>query len=187
MSKKSQLSNKSQLTQDSQTFKSSEKMTVITPSEEILLEQNLELRNQNVEQAYHNIIKGCKELLTAFETFKYRMSVTVDHTKSEKETNLINEWICYLWNLTLTKNRFGYYMVYVSYDGEALTKFGDKLFNRMLRVVFKHTNIEATDINVENCIRLDHEASDIQPFFISRLLNGDNAFVKITREEVVPS
>lgn len=168
-------------------LKTTETMTVITPTEEILLAQNLELRNENVEKAFHNIIKGCKELLTAFDTLKYRMNVTIDHTKSGKETNLINEFICYFWDITLTRNRFNYYMIYVSYDEEALTRFGDKIFNRMLRIVFNCTNITVTDINIENSVRIDHSATDIQIFFINRLLSDPKDYIVVTAEEKVPS
>lgn len=177
MPKKSQL----------KTLKTTKEMTVIAPSEEILVAQNLELRNENVEKAYHNIIKGCKELLTAFDTLRYRMHVTIDHTNSDKETNLINEWICYFWNITLTRNRFNYYMIYVSYDEEALTRFGDKMFNRMLRNVFICTAIEVTDINIEHSMRIDHTATDIQVFFLNRLLSDPKDYVMITAEEKVPT
>lgn len=162
-------------------------MTVILESEEIFLTQNLQLRNETVEKAYLNIVKQCKELLTPFESLKYRTSATVDHTKSGKDTNLINEWLCYFWNVTLTKNRHNYLMIYISYDEEALTRFGDKLFNRMLRTVMRCTNLEAFDFNIENCIRIDHSATDIQPFFISRILNGEKEFVSICAEDKVPS
>lgn len=177
------MSKKSQLT----TRKTPKEMTVIKETEEIILAQNLELRNECVEKAYYNMIKGSKELLTAFESLRYRTSVTVDHTKSGKETNLISEWISPFWNYTLTMNRHKYLMIYVSYDEEALTRFGEKLFNRMIRVVFKCTNNEAFDVNIENCIRIDHEGSDIQPFFISRVLNGEKDYVSVTAEELVPS
>lgn len=169
------------------TLKTTKEMTVIAPTEEILLAQNLELRNEKVELAYKNIIKGCKELLTAFDTLRYRMHVTIDHTNSGKETNLISEWICYFWDITITRNRFNYYMIYVSYDEEALTRFGDKIFNRMLRLVFNNTNITATDINIENSVRIDHSATDIQIFFINRLLSDPKDYIIITAEEKVPS
>jgi len=162
-------------------------MTVIKESEEILLEQNLRQRNENVERAYHEIVKNTKELLTAFDNLKYRMSVTVDHTKSGKETNLLNEWISYFYNFTLTNNRYGYYMIYISYDEDALKRFGDKMFNRMLRIVFNNTNAIVGDINIENCIRVDHSATDIQPFFINRLLSDPKDYVTINTEEKVPS
>jgi len=162
-------------------------MTVIAPSEEIVLAQNLELRNENVEKAFHSIVKQTKELLTAFDSPRYRMSVTIDHSNSGKETNLINEWLCYFYNFTLTKNRHHYYMIYISYDEDALTRFGDKLFNKMLRIVFKCTCIDITNINIENCMRIDKEATDIQPFFISRLFSDPKDYVVITSEEKVPS
>jgi hypothetical protein len=171
----------------SKTIKKQTTMTVIAPSEEIELAQNLEIRNEYVEKAYQNIVRGCKELLTAFEALRYRTSASIDHTKSGKETNLVSEWICPFWNITLTRNRHNYTMIYVSYDEDALTRFGDKLFNRMLRVVMKCTNYEAFDFNIENSIRIDHQATDIQPFFISRVLNGEKEHVSITAEDKVPS
>lgn len=162
-------------------------MTVITPSEEILLTQNQQLRNEAIEKAYYNIVKGCRQLLTAFDTIKYRMNVTIDHRKSGKDTHLIHEYLCYFHNITLSNNRFGCYTIFISYDEDALSRFGDKMFVRMLRIVFQYTAIEATGINIENSIRIDKCATDIQPFFINRLLTRGNSYVTITAEEQVPS
>lgn len=171
----------------SRTLKNQTKMTVITEAAEINLLETVELRNEEVEKAYHNIVRGTKELLTVFESLKYRMSVTIDHRNSRKETNLINEYLSYFHNFTLSCNRFGYYMIYVSYDADALSRFGDKLFNRMLRIVFNCTNSILGNINIENCIRIDHSATDIQPFFINRLFNQEHDYVTVNTEEKVPS
>lgn len=165
----------------------SEDMTVILENTEVLIESNLEHRNLKVEEAYHSIVKQTRELLTAFDSLKYRMSVTVDHANSGKPTNLINEWLSSFHNFTLTKNRYGYYMIYVSYDEDSLTRFGDKIFNRMLRIVFNTTNTVVGELNIENCIRIDHCATDIQPFFINRLFSQEHDYVTIHTEEKVPS
>ena len=178
---------KSQSINPSQILNPQDEMTVILENTEVLIESNLDQRNQKVEEAYHSIVKQTRELLTAFDSLKYRMSVTVDHANSGKPTNLINEWLSSFHNFTLTRNRFGYWMIYVSYDEDSLTRFGDKIFNRMLRIVFNTTNTVVGELNIENCIRIDHCATDIQPFFINRLFSQEHNYVTIHTEEKVPS
>jgi hypothetical protein len=180
-------STKSQTINPSQILNNQDEMTVINENTEVLIESNLEQRNIRVEEAYHSIVKQTRELLTAFDSLKYRMSVTVDHANSGKPTNLINEWLSSFHNFTLTRNRFGYSMIYVSYDEDSLTRFGDKIFNRMLRIVFNTTNSVVGELNIENCIRIDHCATDIQPFFINRLFSQEHDYVTIHTEEKVPS
>lgn len=180
-------STKSQSINPSQILNPSDEMTVITENTEVILEQNLEQRNLKVAEAYYSIVQQTRELLTAFDSLKYRMSVTVDHLNSGKPTNLINEWLSSFHNFTLTRNRFGYNMIYVSYDEDSLTRFGDKLFNRTLRIVFNTTNSVVGDINIENCIRIDHCATDIQPFFINRLFSQDQDYITVHTEEKVPA
>ena len=195
MAKKSQNHNQNQQQTQSKTINPSQiltnseedQMTVIKEATEVVLEANLEQRNLDVEEAYHSIVKQTRELLTAFDSLKYRISVSVDHRNSGKPTNLIHEYLSSFHNFTLTRNRYGYNMIYVSYDEDALTRFGDKLFNRMLRVVFNTTNSTVGSINMENCIRIDHCATDIQPFFINRLFSQELDYVIVHTEEKVPS
>ena len=153
-------------------------MTVKTQDPEIKLKQNLELRNKEVEKAYFQILQATKPLLNAFDGKKYRTCVLVNHAKSERETNLISEFICHFWNLTLTRNKAGYVMLYMAYDQESITKFGARLYNRVLRQVFKHT----MKSSIEDCVRVNNPGN-IQQFFLNRLANGENDFVSITLEE----
>jgi hypothetical protein len=195
MAKKSQNQTQNQSTIQSKTINPSQiltnseedQMTVINEATEMVLEKNLEQRNIEVEEAYHSIVQQTRELLAAFDSLKYRMSVTVDHRNSGKPTNLIHEYLSSFHNFTLTRNRYGYNMIYVSYDEDALTRFGDKLFNRMLRIVFNTTNAVVGQLNIENCIRIDHCATDIQPFFINRLFSQELHYVTVHTEEKVPS
>ena len=143
----------------------------------------LTLRNQEVERAYNQIVLSARNLLTVFESPKYRTWVEVNHSKSEKETTLIKEFICYLWNLTLATNKVGHYVLYFGFDQEGLNKFGSRIFNRMLRSVYKHTMTEATEMDIEDCIRVNESATDVHQFFIRRMLNGENEIVSILVEE----
>ncbi|SDM62574.1 hypothetical protein SAMN05421813_11761 [Daejeonella rubra] len=158
-------------------------MTVITQEKnEVKIQQDLNARNKAVEKAFHQITKSAKLLLLSFEAPKYRTSIQVNHAKSGKETTLVSEFICHFFNLTLATNRVGYKMIYFAYDSEALSKFGPRLYNRVLRVVFKHSMIEASKINIEDSIRVSSEATEIQKFFLNRLANGGNDFITIEVE-----
>ena len=157
-------------------------MTVKVQDPELKITQNLNLRNKEVEKSFRRIIKETTPLLAVFESKKYRTCIQVKHSKSKKETNLISEFICFFWNLTLTQNSAGYKMIYFSYDEEGLTRFGARNYNRVLRQVFKQTMFENSKMNIEDCIRVGN-TSNVQTFFYNRLANGENDFVSITLEE----
>jgi hypothetical protein len=157
-------------------------MTVKIQDPETKLKQNLDLRNKEVDKAFLRIIKETTPLLNVFESKKYRTCILVEHSKSGKETKLIKEFLCVFWNLTLTQNIAGYKMIYFSYDEEALTRFGARNYNRVLRQLFRQTMFENSKINVEDSVRINN-TSNVQSFFLNRLANGENDFVSITLEE----
>ena len=156
-------------------------MTVTTP-ERAELPKELEVRNREVYNAYLQIIQATKPFLTAFDSQKYRTCVNVNHAESGKDTNLIYEFICHLWNLTLTENVAGFRMLYVTYDQASIKKFGARLYNRILRQVFKAT-MKAT---IEDCVRINNPGN-VQGFFLNRLSNGENDFITIEIVEKVIS
>ena len=153
-------------------------MTVKTIDPEIKVQQALDARNREVEKSFNQIIQATKPLLNAFDGKKYRTCILVNHAESGKQTNLISEFLCHFWNLTLTKNAVGYVMLYVAYDQESITRFGARLYNRVLRQVFKHT----MKTSIEDCVRINNP-SNVQQFFMNRLANGENDFVSIEVQE----
>lgn len=159
-------------------------MTVKIKDPEITLQQDLNARNIEVERAFKLITQSARTLLSSFEHPKYRTCILIDHYKSDKPSTLISEFLCFFFNITLTLNKFGFKMIYFSYDEEALTRFGASLYNRALRLIFKLTMFENTNCNIEPCVRITPKEANVQRFFISRLTNGANAYTTI---EVEPS
>lgn len=157
-------------------------MTVKTPETTLTLTQNLEARNKEVTKAYAKIVAEARKLVAQFEAQKYRSTIDIDHTKSGKETNLISEFVCFFFNITLTNNRHNHLMLYGCFDEEAIAKFGSRLQNRFYRVLFKHTMFENTKLNIEDCIRVNDPAK-VQNFFVNRLANGESDWVAISIEE----
>jgi hypothetical protein len=158
------------------------KKTVKQPQ---LIEDDLQIRNHEIERAFNQMLIEARSLLTVFEHQKYRSYVDILHSKSGKDTNLIKEWLCYCFNLTLTSTKNGNYVIYFGWDEEAVDKFGLSLFSKMLRIIFRITMFEATQVNIENSIRINKGATNIHNFYLQRIANGENDFVSISVEERV--
>lgn len=156
-------------------------MTVKQTEDITILEKNLEARNKEVAKSFLKITEAVRQLLQSFDMPKYRTYIFIEHSKSGKQTNLITEFACYFVNITLTMNKQGYSMIYLTYDEEFLARFGARLYNRTIRALFKHTMFEATKHNIEDSVRVNNPAS-IQTFFINRLANGSNDFISIEVE-----
>lgn len=157
-------------------------MTVKPENDTLELAENLALRNKEVERCFYLVVQGCKKLLGAFEHAKYRTVIEIDHNKSDKDTKLIKEFLCSFFNITLTKNRADYSMIYLTYSEEAIPRFGARLYNRVIRQLYKHTTWEGKKVNVEDSVRLN-DPGKVEQFFIGRLTNGENPYTSISVEE----
>jgi len=59
-------------------------------------------KNKNSgETVYHLIVNEAIVLLKNFNSIEKRTYCLIDHTKSEQNTNLMQEFICYFWNISL--------------------------------------------------------------------------------------
>jgi hypothetical protein len=156
-------------------------MTVKTNDDTVQLAQNLELRNNEVEKAFILITQASRQLLTSFEHQKYRTVIIVDHSQSGREGNLLKEFMTFFFNITLTRNRANYSMVYLTFSEDAIAKFGARLYTRALRVLFKHTMFDKGKISIEDCVRVNNPGQ-VEGYFINRLANGENNFISIEIE-----
>jgi hypothetical protein len=156
-------------------------MTVKTEDDATLLAQNLELRNKEVDKAFVLISQASRALLTTFEHAKYRTTIQVNHLESGRDGNLISEWMTFFFNITLTKNRAGYHMIYLTFSEDAIAKFGARLYTRCLRVLFKFTMFDKGKISIEDSVRVNNPGQ-VESYFINRLANGENSFIAIDVE-----
>lgn len=156
-------------------------MTVKTNDDTTQLAANLELRNAEVMKAYTLITQASRSLLKSFDHSKYRSVIEVDHMQSGKESNLIKEFMTFFFNITLTRNRAGYNMIYLTFSEDAIAKFGARLYTRCLRVLFKYTMFDKGKISIEDSVRVNNPAQ-VENYFVNRLLNGENNFISIEVE-----
>ena len=156
-------------------------MTVKTNDDNTELAANLELRNKEVEKAYTLLTQASRQLLNSFEHQKYRTIIEVNHIQSGREGNLLKEFMTFFFNVTLSKNRANYSMIYFTFSEDAVAKFGARLYTRALRVLFKHTMFDKGKISIEDCVRVNNPGQ-VESYFVNRLLNGENDFISIEIE-----
>ena len=139
-----------------------------------------QLRNEEINTAFNQITKDGLEMLTPFESLKYRNVVVIDHSDNERYPNLIRESITYFWNLKLSKNKNESLVMYFSFDTEAFSRFGSRIFNLMLRSIFKYTMSKNNLISIEDCVRISTVTTDIHNFYFKRVIDGATESVIIT-------
>lgn len=155
----------------------------ITVDQQFTAEQQM---NTEVLQLFNQITEAARAVVCNFETRKYRTSVLVNHLPNNNN-NLVQEYISYFFNVTLTRNRNSLLLIYIGFDSEAVERFGSMTHNMFLRQVMKLTMKEQTAVDIESCIRVDANTRDIRGFFYRRLAEGENDNVTFIIDEPTPS
>lgn len=99
-----------------------------------------------VGNTYELIVAKAIGLLKDQTTTELKSYCTMDHFKNELNSTLINEFLCYFWNITLSKDiNDGGYCIDVDFGKEALVKFGNSLANSLIQEIFNvlHANVES--------------------------------------------
>ncbi|HKG07185.1 MAG TPA: hypothetical protein VKB19_12035 [Pedobacter sp.] len=151
----------------------------------VMVTTELQLNNQEVQKAFDAITKSATELLRKFDVPKYRTWLMVDHTKDEQNTNMVSEYICHFWNITLSANKDGRYYIFIDIDEESLNRLGNGLTNSLLRSAFIATHSNDGTPGIEYSLRVNYSLSNIQNFFYRRVVEGETDTVSIFTEEKV--
>jgi hypothetical protein len=141
-------------------------------------------KNTEVLNVFNLITEAARVVVSNFETRKYRTSVLINHLPNNNNS-LVQEFISYFFNITLTRNRNSLLLIYIGFDSEAVSRFGTMIHNQFLREVFKLTMKEQTTVDIESCIRVDAVTKDIRGFFYRRLAEGENDNVTFLIDEPV--
>lgn len=149
----------------------------------VMVTTELQLNNQEVHKAYDAITKAATELLKRFDMPKYRSWISIDHTKEEQNVNLVSEYICHFWNITLSANKDGRYFIFIDIDEESLRRLGNNLTNTLLRAAFHVTHSNEGGAGIEYALRVNYSLENIQSFFYRRLVDGETDSVSIFTEE----
>lgn len=156
--------------------KSSKSTTTTQPTEE-------EHKRTILENIFKQAVALAGEFLKPFDTEKYRTTVLLNHEKLKTNETLISEFLCFHFNITFGRNKNGYHLIYFNYDEEAISKFGTRVFNQMIRTLITISAKELTEINVEERIRFATEPSDVHNFLWKRLIDGEKQYISISTVE----
>lgn len=141
-------------------------------------------QNNAVLNVFTQITEVARAVVSNFETRKYRTSVLINHLPNNNN-NLVQEYISYFFNITLTRNRNSLLVIYIGFDSEAVSRFGSLIHNQFLRQVMKLTMKDETAIDIESCIRIDANTKEIRGFFYRRLAEGENDNISFLIDEPV--
>ena len=142
-----------------------------------------EQKREALQAIFSKAVQLAGEFLKPFDTEKYRTTVLLNHEKLKTNETLISEFLCFHFNITFGRNKNGYNLIYFNYDEEAISKFGTRVFNQMIRTLITISAKEVTDINVEERIRFATEPSDVHNFLWKRLIDGEKQHIVISTVE----
>jgi len=149
----------------------------------VMVTTELQANNQEVQKAFDTITKSATELLRKFDVPKYRTWLIVDHAKDEQNVNMVSEFICHFWNITMSANKDGRYYIFIDIDEESLSRLGNGLTNSLLRAAFVTTQSFDGTPGIEYSLRVNYQLSNIQNFFYRRVVEGETDTVRIFTEE----
>jgi hypothetical protein len=145
----------------------------------VLIDAPMQANNAEVLKAYTKITETASELLKRFDVVKYRTYCMIDHTKNETNANLVSEFLCHFWNITLSNSKEGKSYIFLSIDEDCITKFGNGLTNMLLRDAYRLTQSQDNTIGIEYALRVDFNIGDVRSYFYRRIVDGETDYVSI--------
>ncbi|MGM9478838.1 hypothetical protein ACS5PU_20610 [Pedobacter sp. GSP4] len=142
---------------------------------------DIQLTNNEVEKAYTLMVDKATELLKRFDVAKFRTFALMDHTKNEQNANLVKEFLCYHWNITLSMSpKDARYFIFIYLGQEALEKFGSILTNNLLRECYQLTQSNDNTGGIEYALRVNYLPADsLHNFYYRRIVEGETGYVSI--------
>ncbi|RZK22009.1 MAG: hypothetical protein EOO43_10150 [Flavobacterium sp.] len=150
-----------------------------TTTNYVMVTPELQLNNELVVKAYTKIVEVAIELLRKFEMQKYRTYIQIEHTLNPQNVNLIKEFVCHFYNITLSNAKDGRSFIFVEMDQNYINKFGGNLINRLLREAYKVTQSNDNTDGIEYCLKPQFVPTDVQNYFYRMTFNGETDIVSI--------
>ncbi|WP_316808086.1 hypothetical protein [Pedobacter agri] len=147
----------------------------------VAITEDVQQVNKEVEKAYTLMVDAATNLLKRFDIAKFRTFALMDHTKNEQNTNLVKEFICYHWNITLSMSpKDGKFYIFIDLGHEAIEKFGSMLTNNLLRECYQLTQSNDNTIGIEYALRVNYLPADqLHNFYYRRIVEGETGYVSI--------
>lgn len=145
----------------------------------VMVTPELQTNNDLVLRAYTQIVEVGINLLKGFEMSKYRTFIQMDHTSNPQNVNLIKEFVCHFYNITLSNSKEGKSFIFIDFDEDYINKFGNNLANRLLRQAYRLTQSEDNTPGIEYCLKPSFTPSDVHNYFFKLTFNGETEVISI--------
>ncbi len=145
----------------------------------VMITPELQITNQEVLKAYTKIVEVGIELLKGFEMQKYRTYILMEHTKNEQNVNLIKEFVCHFYNITLSNSKEGKSYIFIDLDEDFIKKFGNNLANRLLRQAYQITQSDDNSAGIEYSLRPSFMPHDVHNYFYKLTFNGETEVISL--------
>lgn len=145
----------------------------------VLVTPELQINNEQVLKAYTKIVEVGIDLLKGFEMQKYRTYILMEHTKSETNVNLLKEFVCHFYNITLSNSKEGKSYIFIDLDDDFIKKFGNNLANRLLRQAYQITQSDDNSAGIEYSLRPSFMPHDVHNYFYKLTFNGETEVISL--------
>lgn len=140
--------------------------------------------NQKVESAYTLIISHAINLLKDLKPFELRTYCEMEHTKNELNANLIKEFLCQFWNITLTENPKDHrYYIVIDLSKEALKKYGSDLTNKLILKIYSVICSNEAVTYTLYSVKINFMPIELLNYFNSTIAQGETEYISITTIE----
>lgn len=147
-------------------------------------DEKIPLLNAEVEKAYNLIITRATELLKGYTHAEYRTYCLMDHTKNELNANLINELLCYFWNITLLVNKKdNRNYITVDLGREGIEIFGNTINDSLLQEIYSVTRPEREPHELGFSLKINFAPIELSSYYNSSIAQGETNYTSITTVE----
>ncbi|GGC63202.1 hypothetical protein GCM10011387_16010 [Pedobacter quisquiliarum] len=137
-----------------------------------------------VERTYELIVAKAINLLKDQSTTEFKSYCTMDHSKNELNSNLIKEFLCYFWNITLSKDiNNGSYCIDLDFGKEPLIKFGNCLANSLVQEIFRVLHAKEQSAQPEFPLFINFVPIEHLTYWYRTIAQGETEYVSIFTSE----
>jgi hypothetical protein len=149
-----------------------------------LTNEQLQIINQKVESIYTLIVSNTIDLLKDLKSFELRTYCEMEHTKNELNANLIREFLCQFWNITLTESPKDHrYYIVIDLSKEALKKYESDLTNKLILKIYSVICSNEEPIDTQYSLKINFTPIELLNYFNSTIAQGETEYISITTIE----
>lgn len=140
----------------------------------------IKTKNKAITKAYQLVVEEAITILKQFKEPQHLTYCRMDHLKNDQNTNMIKEFLCYFWNITLSvsphnKRR----QIQLDIGKEGLEKIGYTLTNFLISKIISVILASGDITDAEDDFILNSRPLALLPYFYSTIARGETEYISI--------